>query len=94
MGRVMLAYPAYLAQERKCGRPEWPVLDWNESAIRFYQSLRAEAMDQWTRHRLTGPALAQLADEFEAKSGMVHFYGGQVIHIIYLRSDYWFSFTI
>lgn len=64
IGRVMLAYLAHLAQERKCGRLEWGVLDWNEPAIRFYQSLGAAAMDEWALRRLTGPTLAQLASEF------------------------------
>lgn len=63
-GRVLLAYLAKLAVERKCGRVEWAVLDWNEPAIRFYKQLGAAAMDEWTVHRLTGEALAKLAKEF------------------------------
>jgi hypothetical protein len=39
------------------------VLDWNESAIRFYRSLGAQPMDDWTVFRLTGDSLARLADE-------------------------------
>ena len=42
-------------------RLEWWVLDWNTPAIDFYRSLGAEAMDEWTVHRLTGDALADLA---------------------------------
>ena len=56
-GKVLLAYLAKLATERKCGRVEWAVLDWNEPAIRFYQKLGAATMDEWTVHRLTGEAL-------------------------------------
>ena len=63
-GRVMLAYLAQLAQERQCGRLEWSVLDWNESARRFYRSLGAGEMDEWTVNRLTGETLARLAAEF------------------------------
>ncbi len=63
-GKVLLAYLAKLATERKCGRVEWSVLDWNEPAIRFYQKLGAVAKDEWTVHRLTGEALDQLAKEF------------------------------
>ena len=51
------------ALERGCGRFEWWVLDWNEPAIRFYQSLGAHPMSDWTVYRLTGPALESLASE-------------------------------
>ena len=53
---------AKLAVERKCGRFEWWVLDWNEKAIRFYESLGAEAMSDWTVYRVTGDALTRLAN--------------------------------
>jgi GNAT superfamily N-acetyltransferase len=62
-GRALLAHLARLAKERGCGRLEWWVLDWNESAIRFYGSLGARPMDDWTVFRLTGDDLARLADE-------------------------------
>jgi len=63
-GKALLAYLAKLATERKCGRVEWSVLDWNSPAIRFYQKLGAVAKDEWTVHRLTGEALDRLAKEF------------------------------
>jgi GNAT superfamily N-acetyltransferase len=62
-GRALLAHLARLARERGCGRLEWWVLDWNESAIRFYRSLGARPMNEWTVFRLTGPDLSRLADE-------------------------------
>ena len=62
VGRRLLAHLARLALERKCGRMEWWVLDWNESAIRFYKSIGARAMDEWTVYRLDGDALFRLAD--------------------------------
>ena len=62
VGRRLLAHLARLALERKCGRLEWWVLDWNESAIRFYRSIGARPMDDWTVYRLDGDALARLAD--------------------------------
>jgi len=62
VGRRLLSYLARLAVERKCGRLEWWVLDWNESAIRFYQSLGAIPMNDWTVYRLTGDALHRVAD--------------------------------
>jgi hypothetical protein len=42
-------------------RLEWWVLDWNEPALRFYRSIGALAMDEWTVQRVTGQALADLA---------------------------------
>jgi len=63
-GRVLLAYLAHLAVTRNCGRLEWWVLDWNEPAIKFYHSLGATSMDDWTVNRVTGPALTTLAKQF------------------------------
>jgi len=64
IGKAMLSYLACVAMERNCGRLEWSVLNWNEPALRFYRSLGAELMDEWTVHRVTGTALEQLAGEF------------------------------
>jgi GNAT superfamily N-acetyltransferase len=61
-GRALLAELAALCVERGYGRLEWSVLDWNALALRFYGSLGAAAMDEWTVHRLTGQALQTLAD--------------------------------
>lgn len=63
LGRRLLAHLAALAVERGCGRFEWAVLDWNEDAIRFYRSVGAVPMSDWTTFRVTGPALARLAAE-------------------------------
>jgi GNAT superfamily N-acetyltransferase len=60
-GKALLAALAKLAIERGCGRLEWSVLNWNESALRFYRSLGAKPMDEWTLYRLTGADLAKLA---------------------------------
>ena len=61
--RAMLAYLARLAVERGCGRFDWTVLDWNEPALRFYRSLGAVPMSEWTIQRLTGADLKRLASE-------------------------------
>ena len=60
-GKALLAELARICAERGYGRLEWWVLDWNTPARRFYESLGAVAMDEWTVHRLTGPALRALA---------------------------------
>jgi GNAT superfamily N-acetyltransferase len=62
-GRALLTYVAQLAQERRCGRLEWSVLDWNEPAIHFYHRLGAVPMKEWTTFRLTGESLKKLAAE-------------------------------
>jgi GNAT superfamily N-acetyltransferase len=63
IGRALLVHLAKLARERGCGRLEWWVLDWNEPAIRFYKSLGAVPMEEWTVYRLTEEALDELATE-------------------------------
>lgn len=61
IGKALLAELADLCVRRGYGRLEWWVLDSNEPARGFYRSLGAVAMDEWTVHRLTGQALAELA---------------------------------
>ena len=61
-GRTLLIELAKIARERDCGRMEWAVLDWNEPAIKFYRSLGAKAMDEWTVFRLTRDGIARLAN--------------------------------
>ena len=63
-GKVMLSYLAKLAKERNCGRLEWWVLDWNEPALKFYRSIGARPMVEWTVQRLDGEALDNLAEQF------------------------------
>lgn len=65
IGKVILAHLARLARERKCGRLEWSVLDWNEPAIRFYRAIGATPLDGWTAQRVSGKALEQLAEQFK-----------------------------
>jgi GNAT superfamily N-acetyltransferase len=61
IGKRLLSHLAKLAVQRGCARFEWAVLDWNESAIRFYRSFGAEAMQDWTVFRVSGDALLTLA---------------------------------
>ncbi len=60
-GRALLIRLAQIAQERRCGRMEWAVLDWNEPAIQFYRKLGATPMHEWTVFRLTEEEIAKLA---------------------------------
>ncbi len=63
IGKKLLVELAKTAKARDCGRLEWAVLDWNEPAIRFYQSIGAEAMDGWTVNRLNREGISRLAAE-------------------------------
>ena len=58
-GKALLLQLAKIANARGCGRMEWSVLDWNESAIKFYESLGAKRLKEWQICRLTGAALTQ-----------------------------------
>jgi len=60
-GRALLVALAKIARERDCGRMEWAVLDWNEPAIKFYRTLGAKPMHEWTVFRLTRDEIATLA---------------------------------
>ena len=61
IGRALLGKLAALAVERDCARMEWAVLDWNESAIKFYRGLGANLLDDWRICRLIGEPLTALA---------------------------------
>jgi GNAT superfamily N-acetyltransferase len=63
IGRELLRHLARIAEARQCGRMEWAVLDWNEPALKFYQTLGARVMKEWMIHRLTRPEIARLAAE-------------------------------
>jgi GNAT superfamily N-acetyltransferase len=52
IGKALLYYLMELAKNKNCGRIEWVVLDWNESAIEFYKSLAARPMENWIVFRL------------------------------------------
>ena len=60
-GKALLLTLARIAHERKGGRFEWMVLDWNTPSIRFYESLGAVGMEEWHLFRVTGEALEKLA---------------------------------
>jgi hypothetical protein len=61
VGRALIAHVASIAVARQCGRFEWAVLDWNRHAIDFYRSIGADLLADWRICRVTGEALARLA---------------------------------
>ena len=60
-GKKLLKYLAELAVENHFGRLEWSVLDWNEPAIKFYESIGAVAQSEWVGYRLEGQSLTDFA---------------------------------
>ncbi|MDP9140040.1 MAG: GNAT family N-acetyltransferase [Pseudomonadota bacterium] len=68
IGKALLAEVARIAKQRGCGRLEWSVLNWNEPAIRFYRSLGAVTMSDWTINRVTGKTLDALAGQVISRS--------------------------
>jgi GNAT superfamily N-acetyltransferase len=63
IGSRLLARLAQIAVERRCGRMEWSVLDWNTPARDLYFKLGAKAKDEWTVFRMTPDAFGRLARE-------------------------------
>jgi GNAT superfamily N-acetyltransferase len=62
IGRALLRHLARRCRAEGLARLEWWVLDWNEPALRFYRSLGAVPMGEWTVQRVTGAALERLAE--------------------------------
>jgi GNAT superfamily N-acetyltransferase len=60
-GKALLKHLAQIAIDSDCGRFEWSVLDWNEPAIKFYQSIGAKPQEEWVGYRLAGEALEEFA---------------------------------
>ncbi|WP_313693057.1 GNAT family N-acetyltransferase [Achromobacter mucicolens] len=61
-GRDLLRHLAREAVANDCGRLEWSVLDWNQPAIDFYQSIGALPQDDWVRYWMAGDALRNFAE--------------------------------
>lgn len=62
IAKALMAYLADLAIKNECGRFEWMVLDWNKSAIDFYQGLGATVLDDWRICRLDEKDFAGIAE--------------------------------
>jgi len=60
-GKKLLRHLAKIACANDCGRLEWSVLDWNEPAIRFYESIGAQPQSEWVRYRMDGEVLRHFA---------------------------------
>ena len=63
VGFALLRELARIAIDRDCGRVDWAVLNWNDLAISFYKQIGAKLMNEWSTFRLTGDALARVAED-------------------------------
>ncbi len=61
IGKALLARVAARAVERGCVRLQWDVLEWNQTAIDFYQGLGAQFLDEWRIMRVNDQAIHTLA---------------------------------
>jgi GNAT superfamily N-acetyltransferase len=61
VGRKLFARLADIALEAGCSRMELAVLDWNETAIRFYNREGGKPLDEWIHYRFTLEAMKEIA---------------------------------
>src|SRR5215471_1745516 len=55
IGKALLQYLAQIALQEHCYGIRWMVLEWNEPAIKFYESLGASMMSEWETMRIMEP---------------------------------------
>jgi ribosomal protein S18 acetylase RimI-like enzyme len=61
IGKALLQELAAIAVEENCYGLRWMVLEWNEPALKFYESLGAELLGEWETMLLRGEPLERLA---------------------------------
>jgi GNAT superfamily N-acetyltransferase len=66
IGFALLKRLAAIALDEDCTRIVWQVLDWNQLAIDFYESIGARRMSEWYTYRLEGASIQALADMTKA----------------------------
>ena len=63
LGKALMRSLARRCVREGLARMEWSVLDWNQPSIKFYKTLGATLLDDWTMCRLTDDALTRLGTE-------------------------------
>lgn len=58
-GKQVFQYLIDKATSEDCGRIEWTCLNWNTPSIKFYESLGAIGMNEWTTYRLTDKVILE-----------------------------------
>ena len=49
------------AAKEDCGRMEWAVLNWNKSAMTFYERIGAKKLADWSVYRLDGDGILRVS---------------------------------
>lgn len=62
LGKEIFKVISKIAYENGCKRMEWSCLNWNTPSIKFYKSLGAIPMDEWTVYRLTEDNIKGIID--------------------------------
>lgn len=62
-GKALLKNLASLCLKEGYGRLEWSVLDWNQPAIKFYESVGAKPQSEWTVYRMTEKKMEEFVDK-------------------------------
>ncbi|MDY4253756.1 MULTISPECIES: GNAT family N-acetyltransferase [unclassified Clostridium] len=62
IGKEAFKFLIKKAKEEGCKRIEWTCLNWNEPSIKFYKSLGAFPMDEWTTYRLTEKEINKISE--------------------------------
>lgn len=60
-GKEIFKFLGEKAREEGCKRIEWTCLNWNEPAIKFYETIGAIPMDEWTLYRLKEKEIIRLS---------------------------------
>jgi GNAT superfamily N-acetyltransferase len=61
IGKALLQHLAQVAVREHCYGIRWMVLEWNDPALKFYESLGAQMLGEWETMMITGTALNKLA---------------------------------
>ena len=62
IGKALLQRLAQIAVEENCYGLRWMVLEWNDPALKFYETLGAELLGEWETMLLRGEPLKRLAE--------------------------------
>jgi GNAT superfamily N-acetyltransferase len=62
VAKALMAHLAQIAKAQGCGRFQWLVHCENERALRLYNALGAESIDEWTLLMVKGDAIGKLAE--------------------------------
>jgi GNAT superfamily N-acetyltransferase len=69
IAKALMGYLADLAIQNQCRRFEWMVLDWNKTAMDFYEGMGAGVLENWRICRLEGDDLAHVAERLVKVEG-------------------------